>query len=285
MAESIKVNRYDRIAGLLVASLILIGGSVATLFFVWLSTVWVFNPTLLPVPVERIAGRADHAPGVERALEAPGEEEMPEVLAPQVQIALASITDSVTSVSASWDLFEASPINISRGKRNVGDNRPRGPLGDGDNTIPRWERWEIRYLSDSLSEYAKQLDFFHIELAAAGGKPHLDYASNFTAAKPATRRGPGKSEDRIYMTWKSATLRQFDRQLLGRGGIDTAGRIVMQFYPQELEEQLARIEMDNARKHGHSTAREFLKTVFGVRPTSSGYEHYIIEQRFRAAPL
>jgi hypothetical protein len=43
--------------------------------------------------------------------------------------------------------------------------------------------------------------------------------------------------------------------------------------------------MENAKKHGHSNAKEFLRTIFGVRPVRGGFEYYVIEpQRFRPAP-
>jgi hypothetical protein len=56
----------------------------------------------------------------------------------------------------------------------------------------------------------------------------------------------------------------------------------MQFYPEEVEDRLAWIEMENA--DGRSV-KEFQKTVFGVRAARGGnYEFFVQEQRFRPAP-
>lgn len=282
----IKVNRYDRVAGTLVALLILIGGMVSVMLLVWLTRMLVFAPAPVPVKlVENIAGRGDHAAGFARDLEAPGEEEMPELQEPQVQTALEAVTDAVSSVAASMDVFDTTSVTTSKGKGGLGDSRPPGPLGEGDDIIPRWERWEVRYISNSVNAYAQQLDFFGIELGAAGGKPNLDYASNFGKGRPDTRQGPSKAEKRLYMTWKGGTLKQFDQQLLGRAGIATNGRLLMQFYPEKTEDSLAWIEMENAKKLGHPNVKEFLRTVFGVRAASSGaFEFYVMEQRFRPAP-
>lgn len=281
----IKTSSYDRVAGMLISLLFLIGASVAVLFVVWLTTVLVFAPAPVPVKlVENVAGRGDHAAGFARDLEAPGEEEMPELQEPQVQTALEAVTDAVSIVAASMDTFDTTSITTSKGKGGLGDSRPPGPEGEGDNIIPRWERWEVRYISNSVNAYAQQLDFFKIELGAAGGKPNIDYAVNFTKGRPDTRQGSTKEEKRLYMTWKSGTLKQFDEQLLGRAGISTAGRMVMQFYPEETEDRLAWIEMENAKKLGHPNVKEFLRTIFGVRPAGRGYEFYVIEQRFRPAP-
>jgi hypothetical protein len=281
----IKTTRYDRVAGMLVALLFLIGGSVGVMFIVWLTTVLVFAPAPVPIKlVENVAGRGDHAAGFARDLEAPGEEEMPELQEPQVQTALEAVTDAVSTVSSSMDVFDTTSITTSKGKGGLGDSRPPGPLGEGDDIIPRWERWEIRYISNSINAYAQQLDFFNIELGAAGGKPQVDYAKNFGKSRPDTRQGPSKDEKRLYMTWKSGTLRQFDQQLLARAGIPTSGRMLMQFYAEETEDRLAWIEMENAKKLGRPNVKEFLRTIFGVRAAGRGYEFHVIEQRFRPAP-
>lgn len=281
----IKVNRYDRVAGVLVSLLLLIGGMVGVMAIVWLTRMLVFAPAPVPVKlVENIAGRGDHAAGFARDLEAPGEEEMPELSEPQVQTALEAVTDAVSIVAASMDVFDTTSVNTSKGKGGLGDSRPPGPLGEGDNIIPRWERWEVRYISNSVSAYAQQLDFFKVELGAAGGKPNIDYAFNVSKGRPDTRQGPSKEEKRLYMTWKTGNLKQFDIQLLGRAGIATQGRLVMQFYPEATEDQLAWIEMENAKKRGHSHQKEFLRTVFGVRPAGRGFEFHVLEQRFRPAP-
>lgn len=85
----------------------------------------------------------------------------------------------------------------------------------------------------------------------------------------------------MYMTWRTGTLKEFDRSILARAGIRTAGRLVMQFYPKETEDMLAGLEQENAQgRH----PREYLKTVFGVRSAGGRYGFYIIEQRFRPAP-
>lgn len=168
------------------------------------------------------------------------------------------------------------------GKVGLGDRRPVGPLGDdGVLVVPRWERWETQFTSASINAYAQQLDSFGIELAAIGGKPQIDYAFNLANPKPDTRSGPSKSEKRLYMSWKNGPLQQFDRELLRRAGIDTAGRLIVQFYPAEVEGMLADLEEVNAR--GRSK-REYRKTVFGIRMQSGRPEFFVVEQTFRSMP-
>lgn len=282
----LRVSTYDRVSGLLIALLILLGGSVGVLFLAWLMTTIVFAPAARPVKlIENAAGRGDHAEGFARDLEAPGEEEMPELMEPQLQTSIEALTDAVSAVAASSDVFDTDSLSTSKGEGGLGDSRPPGPLGEGDNIIPRFERWEIRWSSTNLNAYAQQLDFFKIELGAVGGgRKEVDYAVGLAKGRPDTKSGPSKGEKRLYMTWKGGTLRQFDEQLLAKAGVPTANRTLMQFYPEETEDMLAWLEMENAKKQGHSSAKEFLRTVFGVRTAGRGFEFYVIEQRFRPAP-
>jgi hypothetical protein len=251
----------------------------------WLVSTIAFAPAARPIKlVENIAGRGDHAEGFARDAEAPGEEEVPELQEPQLETALQAVTDAVTSVSASMDVLDTVSNTTSHGAGGMGDSRPPGPLGEGENIIPRWERWEIRWTSTSISAYASQLDFFKIELGAVGGKKQIDYAFNLAKSRPDTRVGESKNEKRLYMTWKGGTLKEFDTQLLNRAGVATGNRMIMQFYPEEAEDTLAWIEMENAKKLGHPSVKEFYRTVFGVRVQSRGSEFYVIDQRFRPAP-
>jgi hypothetical protein len=208
-------------------------------------------------------------------------EEMPELAEPQLEAALEAVTDAVSTMRASLDVIDMGATATSRGEGGLGDDRPAGPLSEGENIIPRWERWEVRWASRDRRSYARQLDYFGIELGAAGGAPNVDYAFNLSKSRPDRRSGPSEQEKRLYMTWRSGTLGAFDEALLASAGIKTEGRLIMQFYPQEVEDRLAQIEMDNA---GGRSVKEFLRTVFGVRRTGGEYEFHVIDQRFRPPP-
>ena len=90
-------------------------------------------------------------------------------------------------------------------------------------------------------------------------------------------------DKRLFMMWRGGTLQQFDRQLLGRAGIDSTNRDLLQFYPEKVELELDRIERENADKQG-KTLPEYLKTVFGVEGSENGWNFTVVEQRFRPKP-
>jgi len=280
-----RVSRYDQVAGMLISLLILIGCAVGIMFIIWLTMTLVFRQKAVPIKlIENVAGRGDNPPGFERDMLAPGMEEMPELAEPQLEAALEAVTNAVSSIAASTDVLQTDSAVTSGGEGGRGDSRPPGPEGEGENIIPRWERWEVRWVSTGISAYARQLDYFKIELGAAGGSPLMDYAKDLSKSTPTKYQGPSKAEKRLYMTWKGGTLQQFDRTLLARAGISTNRRIMFQFYPEIVEDQLAVIEKANADRLGHNSVKEYLKTIFGVRAKGREYEFVVAEQRFRPAP-
>ena len=137
-----------------------------------------------------MAGRGDHAAGFARDVEAPGVEELEEETEPQVEQLLEAVTDVVSNQAAALDSMQTNMFSSNVGS-GLGDSRPPGPLGEGENIIPRSERWEIRYNSNSIEAYAQQLDFFEIELGAVGGTKTVDYASKL-AESPRPPRGKAR---------------------------------------------------------------------------------------------
>jgi hypothetical protein len=281
--DSLRVSAYDRVASLVVASIVFVGFFVAIMFVVWLTTRPSFTRLAVPVTLlDEPSGRGDHAAGYERDLEEPGVEEVEELAEPQVEAALEAVTEAATAQIASLDALDTDAVATGKG-RGLGDSRAAGPGGEG-NVIPRWMRWDVRFASKGVNAYAQQLDFFGIELAAVGGgKPLVDYASGFSKPQPVHRTGKGGNEQRLYMSWREGILQEFDRQLLARAGVETQGRILLQFYPKPVEDQLALLEQLEMRKAGKTSLDEIRKTVFGVRRDGSKFNLYIVQQEYRAA--
>ncbi len=302
-APVLKISRYEQVASWLIAFLVICGTVTVSLLLVWWgNSIRYQRPTittyLLTVKNEG-NGRGENPPGVSRDEKGPGDPARPMLDEPagselfdQVEpasalvFAEAAATDVIAEVgdiAISDALMVRGPgfYGTSGGQNGPGDNRLPGPPGDGVYTIPRYERWEMQFTSASVNAYAQQLDSFRIEVAALGGKPEIDYAFNLAKSKPDNRTGLPKSEKRLYMTWKGGALQQFDRTLLTRAGIEHTGRLVVQFYPPDVEKTLADVEQANAP--GRSS-REFLKTVFGVRPEGDTWEFFVVEQTFRTMP-
>jgi hypothetical protein len=280
---SLRASRFDQVASLLLALLLIVGVMVVGLFIVWLTATIVFHKEGR-VRVWDVVGTTPFPDPRDVPFEPPSQEEVPELIEPQVEPSVVELADAASQV-AKIDHKRSDSDKTGPGQDGPGGpNRPMGPPSDGPIAIPRWERWEIRFESSSIEAYARQLDFFKIELGSAGGgRSQIDYAYNLVKTRPDSRIGPGNKEQRLYMTWRGGTLLQFDKQLLARAGINTTNRVVLQFYPEEVEKQLAQIEKDNADQRG-KTLPEYLKTVFRVERSGSDWRFIVVEQRFRPAP-
>ncbi len=279
-ANPLQISVYERVATTLVSLLIMAGTVVLVLFLVVLFSRLMRVQETVPVEyIETAAGRGDHAAGFERDPDPPGAEELEQLEEPALEQSMEAVTDVVSQVAANLTAVEGAPAPTQAGTGR-GDSRPPGPLGEGDDLIPRSERWQIQYPSSNLKTYAKVLDFFKIELGVVGGgRKQVEYGSKFSS-KPVKRAGPPDKEDRLYMTWRAGEMKQADATLLSQAGVNASGAVQMQFIPADTENLLAHAEHQAL---GNRKLKEVQKTVFGVRPKGAGFEFYVIEQRYRAA--
>jgi hypothetical protein len=279
----LSVSRYDQVSGMLVAVLIILGFITLMMFLIWLSTrvFWV-EP---PVPVTLLdvgGGGSGQVAGGERDFEEPNPEEINEVLDQPIEQTLESIVSVVSTQEPQLDAVEGSTSLGTGQGEGTGDGRGKGPGGPGtEDGIPAYERWELRMSAANLDEYARQLQFFGVELGVAGGgNPNVEYIFNLTAPKPDTRRGDPKAEKRLRFLHRSGELRKADRDLAARAGVATDGRVVFQFYSPQMYQALLQLEYNSKGKRTISQVR---KTVFGVRGSAGRYEFFVIEQHYLGA--
>lgn len=155
------------------------------------------------------------------------------------------------------------------------DRKPGGP-----DVVPTWIRWELKFDQTSRATYARQLDYFKIELGAVGGVDWVDYASELSQGTPKTRQGKSIAEKRIYMTWQRGTLLRFDEQLLAAADIPTENRIILHFLSDEFVETLTKLEA----AHAERPMEQLEKTVFTLHRKGDGFEWRVESQTFRPQP-
>lgn len=281
--KTLRTQKVDVVASLLMSLLVVIGLIVFLMFVMWLTTTFTWKAGDIKIEEERVAGRGDHAEGFERDIEPPGAEEVVELTEPSLAETLEAVTDAASSVAAAVDTIDSNAAASTAGTGR-GDSRPPGPLGEGDDIVPRFERWDLKFQAKDIKAYASQLDFFKIELGCIGKSPLVDYAAGFSGT-PQKRSGKGGEEKRLYFMWRSdGPLVGFDRQLLSAASVETQGRQMLKFIPKELEDRLIQSEMKYANSKGHSKVAEIAKTVFESQPISNGYDFIVIEQRYRVVP-
>lgn len=271
-------SAYDRVSSLLIALLILVGTVVTGLLIVYLSARVFARPRAVPVTLASIAGEGGgRGPRLGTDLEPAGLDDRTQADQTELVETLEALPEIVSLQADLLETLEDQGATSLAGKGP--GSRPGGGRGSGGivERTPRAERWEIRFQADRLDDYARQLDYFGIELGMLGGDNRIHYVYHLTKGIPDRRSGPPESERRLHMVWRAGPLAQADYDLIERAGLDPQGRIILQFYPPETEDLLARRELEHAGQRGVNDIR---KTVFGVRPAGNGYEFYVMEQYY-----
>ncbi|PAY18928.1 hypothetical protein CKO51_13940 [Rhodopirellula sp. SM50] len=280
--EKLKLSRFDSVTSLFLALILFLGAFVFMMFVVWLLSGEPKPIALAPI-IENPPGRGENPEGFERDFEPPGAEEVEDLMEPTLADTIEAVTDAVSSVAASLTTADTNATASTQGT-GQGDSRPPGPMGEGDDIIGRWERWELTFNAKGKKDYAKQLDFYKIELAAfGGGGPNVIEMANNLSTSPTKRvNTQPKTEERLYFSWKlSNPLLQFDRQLLTAAGIQVNGRNVIRFVPKDLENRLANMEKQYAEEKGKKFPHSIAKTVFESTVDGGGYSFSIVSQRYR----
>jgi hypothetical protein len=172
--------------------------------------------------------------------------------------------------------FEAGLKNT--GKRGSAKGTGRRALGAGGGTagIPREQRWFVRFGDEAdLDEYAKQLDFFKIELGALL-PGELVYMSQLSKPPATIRRvQTGQDEARLYMTWQGGQRRFADAQLFARAGLNVPAEApLFHFYPPDVEAKLAQLEKGFRGR----PVEQIKRTYFAVTRAGSGYQFEVVRQ-------
>jgi hypothetical protein len=143
--------------------------------------------------------------------------------------------------------------------------------------MPREQRWFVRFGERAgIDEYAKQLQFFGIEVGALLPDGRLVYLSNLTQPVPTIRYvDSGANEKRLYMTWQGGDRRSADVDLFKRANIDVfSDTPIFHFYPPATESQLVRLEVDYRNKK----LSQIRRTYFEVTSGQKGYQFVVIRQ-------
>jgi hypothetical protein len=277
----LEVSPYERVASMLIALLVLIGSAVLIMFLLWLTSQIFASREAPPVLLEDIGiGDGGLTGGTE--LDAPLAEELgmeTDLEEPSLEETLAVVADAVSSqVAMLEDPFATEDAVTGRGGSTGSGGGTGGGTGSGSG---RARRWEVRFPpGNTIETYARQLDHFEIEMGVLIEGGRVLYAANFSQQRPTRREGRSSEEPRYYLTWRSGGLQQADRELLRNAGITAAqmkGKLILKFLTPELEADLQTKE----KAYAGGTNRQIRTTYFGIRPSSGGYEFYVIDQTYK----
>lgn len=274
------VSAYEQTASWLLALLILIGFCVGSLLIMWITSRAHVPTRAVPVEIVESTGGGDRTAvsGSGTAVDAPTLED----LAQQPELITNDLPQLIKSLPSAFARRRAplQDVNFTGNNTAGGGSGTGGPgVGPGEGTgeggLSRAQRWEVRIgEGNTLADYAHQLDFFGIELGLIDAGPEVIYLHHLSDSPPQQRQGPRADEKRLYMSWRRGSLKQADVDLVRKAGLSPDGRAIVQFLPPDVENTLARIELDFAGRKAHQIRR----TIFSVRRRGNTYEFFVIDQ-------
>ena len=280
-----RTNKVDQTSSFLLSLVILIGLGVFLLALLFFMRSMSSSAKGLTLQQERVEGRGLNAEGLERDFDPPAADEVEQLNEPAIEQTLQMVTDAISTISATLESIESSMTanNAGAGK---GDSRQAGAEGEGEKIVPRSERWELKFTARDRRNYALQLEFFKIDIAAiGGGVATVDYVASVASA-PSKKSGTSKDfKGRLYfMSTTQNVLEQYERQILQTAGIPNTNRQILKFVSKDTEEKLAQAEATYYVEKRSKELRiaDIAKTVFECRQIKKGggFEFIVIDQRY-----
>lgn len=277
---------YDMATSAQIALAVGLAAIAGLLIAIWLSNLL---PEIEVLPVVMTAGDGGYEDGdpnetldVE-SIEDPSDD--PSLSNDQNMTQLEQITEQVITLSENASqLTQPNEYTDSSAGGNPGSaegsgGRPLGTGGAGKGGTKREQRWLVQFADKGdLKSYAKQLDFFKIELGCAFPDGRIYYLKNMSSS-PMLREAKLNSKDqRLFMNWQGGERVQADIELLAKAGVpDPASGTVLHFYDPATEQMMAQIEMAYANK----PIEQIRRTYFEVRRQGGGYEFFVANQKLR----
>jgi len=269
-----KVTTYDRMSAFLVASVLCVGFLFSVLFVIWITHAIVFRPH--QPKVFGVGGIEKGTQGLEDSMDQPSPEELTDIVEPEFINTLSSVHLAVALTHA-----PTHGTGTGLGRPGIGGEDMRQYVPPPTPIVPDnvLQRWLVHFSLVGEEAYAKQLDFFEIELGAIERKlPIVKYARNLSLPHPVIREGQRTAESRNYFVHASGgQLTQMSQALLNRAGIKTENCYLAQFFSTGLCEQLLAVEEVGLKSRSLDDVR---KTVFAIRHKGDGYEIYVERYEF-----
>ena len=131
-----------------------------------------------------------------------------------------------------------------------------------------------------MEEYARQLDFFKIEMGVLFiGDKSMTVLSNLSNSRPTKKTITAASigKDKIHFNWSGGSRKEADLKLLEKAGVSNAAAgMIFHFYPRETQAKLIQKE----KAYRGRPANKIRRTYFSVKRAGSGYEFQVTRQSY-----
>ena len=286
-APVLRDTLYDRVSSWSIAIFVSLGLICFCVVAMWFGSQLPKKPDAVPVEmVELPGGFEDGSPDETLRVDSP-EPEVHDASPADVQSDQTEIAEALEAVvelseNATQQVqqqFDTAVQNTGKVGSAKGTGRKGLGVGSGTGGLPREQRWFVRFGDRTgLDEYARQLEFFGIELGALLPDGRLAYLSKLTQSPPQVRYSKsGAGEQRLYMTWQGGDRRGADVELFKRGSVDVRGdTVIFHFYTKATESKLVQLE----REYRGRPVSQIRRTYFAVESAGTGYQFSVIRQTY-----
>lgn len=281
------VTRHDKTSAFMLCGVAALLGVTGLVIAIWFTNR--LPPAPEPVPIEIVempGGYEDGEPDETMDLESP-EEEIPDPSIAetqddqsQIEEMLETIVELSDNASQQVEVVINADASTSSGKVGSAKGSGKRPLGigGGKGGVPSEQRWFVKFDDGSLDLYAKQLDFFGIELGAFFPPPtkKIVYMKNLAADSPTKREVNSGADNRLHMMHQGGAREKADRELYARSGVNVDGAVLLHFYSKEAEQKLIQSEVGYRNKK----ASEIRRTYFRVTKDGAGFKFTVTSQSY-----
>lgn len=209
----------------------------------------------------------------------------PSVSNDQDMVQLEEITEQVVTLSETASaLTQPNAYTDPNAGGNPGSaegtgGRPLGTGGKGRGGTKREQRWVVEFADKgNLKSYARQLDFFNIEIGCAFTDGRIFYVKGMSGNAVKREARLSGDDKRLYMNWQGGERVKADLELLSKAGVpDPSSGTVLHFYDPATEQIMARVEL----KYADKPIEQIRRTYFQVRRSGNGYEFFVTDQKLR----
>ncbi len=279
------VTRYDNVRAFMLAIVVALVMGVVYLFVLYFSQLEPTAEDHVALEIVEVSGGFEDG-----ALDETLNVDSPDP--PTQDASLTEVQSEVTEMQETLDnVIEVSDqataqapqqfqVNFQNtGKKGSATGSGRRALGSGGGEgagIPRSKRWKIVYSeSGTIDTYAQELDYFGIEFGLLTNAGQLHYVKNFSQGRPTTRTvNSGKDEKRLFFTPDGGSRIATDRKLFQKAGINANSGKIFHFYPPNVENILAGLEL----KHANRPVEHIRNTYFGIRKDGQTYKFIVTRQ-------
>ena len=151
--------------------------------------------------------------------------------------------------------------------------------------FPEYKRWSIDHNVENISQYARQLSFFDLDIAVIQIENRGIVRLRDVAVSPPGDQFESKcrkeKEVALFYSRQHQILKGWDETLAEENGIDLEGSFTVLFYPVKTRVLLRQVENAYLQQVGRNLS-EVRQSRFKIVPSADGFEFKLANMAFRA---